>query len=124
VFLGDLTDKRIYKVDAAGTITTVTGTGESGPWKDGVPAVNANLGDGMDDIALDADGSLYVSDEGANAVRKIDPAGIVTTVTGGPGDLGDCGPAAKASIREPHGLAVRDGVLYIAEPGRIRMVLP
>jgi serine/threonine-protein kinase len=78
------------------------------------------------DLAIDADGAVYVSDYFANTVRRIGPDGIISTIAGGTGSsaLGDCASAAAAVVSGPTGLAVRDGLLYIVERGgnRIRRV--
>ena len=126
VYLGDPGNLRIRKVDASGTITTFAGTGKSGPSGDGGPALEATLSNSPFGLALDADGSLYFSEWQRNSVRRIDPAGTVTTVVGGSSELGDCGPASDASVLAPQGIAIHDGVLYIVDSGRsrIRMVVP
>ncbi len=70
---------------------------------------------------------MYFADWGTNTVRRIDTAGIITTVagTGVPGFSGDCGPAVAAQLSQPYGLALHDGALYIGDEGnhRIRVVL-
>jgi sugar lactone lactonase YvrE len=72
------------------------------------------------------DGSLYVSDAGNNAVRRIDNAGTITTVAGNrkAGYAGDGGPATQARLWYPAGLLIHDGTLYIADASndRLRMV--
>jgi serine/threonine-protein kinase len=75
------------------------------------------------------DGSLYVADAGAHRVRRVDPAGIITTVAGvgERGCTGDGGPATAAALAAPSGLAVGpEGSLYIADASnnRIRRVTP
>jgi len=61
-------------------------------------------------------------------VRRIVPDGTITTVagTGEPGFSGDCGPATEATLNQPWGIAIHDGVLFIAymSNDRIRMVVP
>ena len=79
VYISDADNFRIRKVDGAGTITTVAGTGEQGYSGDGGPATSARLmaPSGLD---VDADGNLYVADHAA--VRKVDRSGRIATVAG------------------------------------------
>jgi hypothetical protein len=126
VYLGDPGNHRIRKVDAAGTITTVAGTGIEGRSGDGGPATEAQIG-AVGAMTVDGDGSLFFVDGDNGVVRKVDPAGVITTVagTGVAGFSGDCGPAASAQLDDVSGLAVRDGVLYVVDGlnHRIRVVL-
>ena len=127
VYLGDPGNHRIRKVDPAGIITTIAGTGESGSTGDGGPATQAAI-DTPKAIAVDAIGDIYFSDDGSNSVRRIDPTGIITTIagTGAAGFSGDCGAAVAAQLSQPAGLAVLDGALYVVDSGnnRVRAILP
>lgn len=70
----------IRKVDAAGIITTIAGTGTAGYNGDGIPATAAEL---MypEDIAIDTNGNVYFTDNGNNRLRRIDAnTNIITTV--------------------------------------------
>lgn len=70
-------------------------------------------------IAIDSQGALYVSDQGSNVIRKITPAGQVTTIAGSAG-LGGAvdGPAANARFNQPKGLVVSPaGDIYVADTG-------
>ena len=78
-------------------------------------------------LAADREGSLYIADAQANRVRQITPAGVIRTIagTGSAGYSGDGGPAVKAQLSAPYGLAVDNaGNLFIADLGnrRIRRV--
>ena len=77
-------------------------------------------------VAVDADGSLYIADLHNHAVRRVDPAGVITTLagTGGRGFSGDCDPAVPIALDSPWGLAIHGGILYIVDMdnGRIRML--
>jgi sugar lactone lactonase YvrE len=79
LYVADADNFRIRKVDRAGTITTIAGTGEQGFSGDGGPATSARLM-APAGMAADARGNLYVADFAA--VRKIDPSGRITTVAG------------------------------------------
>ncbi len=127
VYLGDPGNHRIRKVDPAGIITTIAGTGQPGSDGDDGPATAAAI-DEPGSIAVDEAGNVYFSDFRSNTVRRIDPSGIITTVagTGAAGFSGDCGPAVAAQLNQPGGLAVHDGLLYILDEGnhRVRVILP
>jgi len=124
---------RIRKVTANGLISTVAGSydrssvseGESNG--DGGPATRATLPSPAG-LAITQDGTIYVADETLDTVRKITPAGVISTVAGTEGvsgDTGDGGPATKAQLNDPAGLVVdEDGALYIADEqnGKIRKV--
>lgn len=88
-------------------VTTVAGDGSSGSGDlgDGKPAIQANLNGPMD-IAVDAGGHLYILDAGHFVIRKVDTAGIITTIAGRPGELGysgDGGPAVDATLHPGYG---------------------
>ena len=127
LYIADVNNDRIRKVDAAGVITTVAGDGRRGPLGGGGPAVEASLYS-PSGVALDGAGNLYIADAGSNRIRKVDAAGVITTVAGdgtrGSG-RGDGGPAVAAHLNHPSGVALDGaGNLYIADRGnnRIRMV--
>jgi len=132
LYIPDMDQRRIRKV-CDGIITTVAGNGETGYSGDGGPATEASL-DQPRSVAVGADGSLYIADSRNNRIRKVDPAGTITTVAGsGPrgwgkgGYSGDGGPATEARLNNPFGVAVGiDGSLYIADTknNRIRRVDP
>ena len=79
VYVGDPSNHRIRKVDSAGVITTVAGTGIAGQTGDHGPAVDATV-DSPGQLAVDAAGDLFFTDTGS--VRRIDAAGVITTVAG------------------------------------------
>ncbi len=113
VFIADFDNHRIRKIDRiTGNITTIAGTGTPAFWGDGSAATAAALNRpyGMD---FDAAGNLYFSDFGNNVIRKITPAGIISTIAGLPGTLaaytGDGGPATAAGLGNPMGLVIDAG---------------
>jgi len=79
-------------------------------------------------VAADADGNVYVADAGNNTIRKISPAGEVTTLAGQPGARGSLdGPGNAARFFAPFGIAVdKFGNLYVTEVGNsaIRKITP
>ena len=125
LLIADTENHRIRRL-SGGTITTIGGTGTAGFSGDGGPATSAQLNSPFD-VAVDGAGNVYVADTFNNRVRKIDPAGTITTVagTGTLGFGGDGGPATSALLFWPVGLDVDgSGNLYIADWGnnRIRRV--
>ena len=119
----------IRRVDAAsGVITTIAGTTEVGYSGDGGPAMAVRFNEPYG-MATDGSGALYVADRLNAVVRRIDAtSGIVTRFagTGEKGFGGDGGPADRAGMVEPNGLAFsRDcSRLYIADvsDNRVRVV--
>jgi len=115
IYIADPSNSRVRKI-SNGVISTVAGTGQAGYSGDGGPATAAQLVPA--ELAFDQLGNLYVSDTGHNVIRKVNLAGIISTVagTGAGGYSGDGGPASQAALNYPSGLAVDpDGNLYIAD---------
>jgi uncharacterized protein (TIGR03437 family) len=128
LYIADLGNARVRKVTPDGNIQTVAGGGTIAPGGngDGGSALDALLMEPRN-VAVQADGTLFVSDFGANRVYQISPAGTLTTLAGNgtAGFGGDSGPAQLAQLSAPAGLAVdSSGTVYIADSGnnRIRKV--
>jgi sugar lactone lactonase YvrE len=117
LYLADRINHQIRKLSPKGKIKTIAGTGDSNYFGDGGPATEAAFRDPAA-ITLDEAGNLYVADAANNMVRKIDTKGIITTIAGNGKhkDLGDGGPALKASLRSIDSLAFNPaGELHIVE---------
>src|SRR5439155_25950244 len=115
-----------HQVTATGIISTIAGNGTSGFSGDGGPATSAQL-NGPVGVAADAAGNLFIADTFNNRIRKVTPAGIISTAAGTrtPGFSGDDGPAVSAQLESPLGVAVdAAGNLFIADTrnNRIRKV--
>lgn len=131
VYITDYGNNRVRKVNSAGVISTVAGAGalgNSGFSGDGGPATAALL-NSPSGVALDAQGNLYIADTGNGRIRKVDTAGIITTVAGrGNGiTLGDGGPALNAQFFNPSDVAVdAQGNIYVADVGngKVRKINP
>jgi|GEM_PF-5780933 len=118
-YIADLYNYRIRKVDINGTITTFAGIGTSGYTGDYGLATQAEIGLNYA-MAIDSNDNLYYADFSKHVIRKITPAGTITTVAGNgtAGYSGDTGPATNAQLRFPYALAVDDADnLYIGDRG-------
>jgi len=129
LYISDLVNFRVRKVNTAGIISTVAGCDPSV-----IACILAGLGDGgpatgayipVFNAVLDGAGNLFIADNGHNTIRKVTPKGILSTVAGGGLSLGDGGLATSAQLNGPLGLAIdAAGSIYIADVGnnRIRKV--
>jgi sugar lactone lactonase YvrE len=142
LIIADTYNHAIRKVTPSGTISTVAGSfyssGPNSPYGiegfagDGGLAIRAYLAYPKG-IAIDAAGNLFIADTQNARVRKVTPAGIISTVAGS-GDTymvdtggfgGDGGPATSALLKKPTGVAVdAAGNIFVADFGnnRIRKV--
>ena len=118
LFFADLGNQRIRKIDTSGIITTVAGTGVAGFNGDGGPATSAQLNNALAVIA-GAAGDLYIADTENLRVRKVDAAGMISTVAGSGlgGCTGDGGPATAARMGKLRGLTIHGGSLLISNAG-------
>jgi YD repeat-containing protein len=128
LYIGDLENQRVRRVDTSGTITTVAGDGTAGFGGDGGPATSAQLHDPAG-VAVDSLGTVYIADSDNHRIRKVTSAGTITTAAGNgtAGFTGDGGPPTDASLNYPTGVALAgDGSLYIADRdnNRIRKIGP
>ncbi len=107
------------------TISTIAGTGQPGFSGDGGPAINAQLSEPRH-LAVDAAGNVYVLDSNNIRIRRITPAGIITTVAGTGEQLESTkGPATHSGLLGVGGLAVMpNGTLYIADATGLQKVDP
>lgn len=124
--IADQRNHRIRKIDASGIITTIAGNGEQTFSGDGGQAADAGL-DSPAGLAFDAAGNLYLSDTHNQRIRRVDLAGIITTVAGNgsPGSAGDNGNSTAAQLAHPTGITVTSaGDILFADSGnqRIRAV--
>jgi hypothetical protein len=127
IYIADSGNNAIRRV-SGGTITTVAGTGQAGFSNDGKAGPTAQLRY-PEGLILGEAGSVYIADSGNNRIRKLAADGILTTVAGDgtQGFGGDGGPATKAQLSRPIGMALApDGSLFFADGGnrRIRVIAP
>jgi sugar lactone lactonase YvrE len=131
LFIADIGNDRVRAitgplVSGPPTISTVVGNGTPSLSGDGGPAIQAQLGNPFA-VAVDALGNQYVADNQNSVVRKIDAAGVITTVAGNGvfGFSGDGGPATAAELKDPQGVALdAAGNIYISDAAgqRVRRV--
>ena len=128
LYVADYWNHRIRKISPEGEVSTLAGSGKTGEENDG-------FADGPGDvaqfnrpngIAIDAAGNLYVADFGNNRIRKLTPAGVVTTLAGStPGFAEGIGSVAR--FNGPWSIAIdaTTGNLYVADDwnNRIRKIV-
>lgn len=117
-YIAQFAEHRVRRVAPEGvSIATFVGTGEPGFGGDGGPASQAQLNSPAG-VVIDGAGNLYIADAGNHRVRKVTPAGVISTIAGNgvSGYSGDGGAATDASLVEPYGLALdAAGNLYISD---------
>lgn len=110
IYVAELTGSRIRKISTDGIVSTVAGKTGSG-FRDG----NADSAQFLSptDVKADAAGNLIVCDMSNNRIRKITPAGIVSTIAGS-GATGHAeGPALTASFARPYNLFINQDGNYV-----------
>jgi sugar lactone lactonase YvrE len=126
LFVADEGNGAVRKVTPAGAVTTLASRGRSKPSKDG-PA-RAALGNYPTAVAVDSEGNVFVVDRYDHTLRKVSPAGEITTLAGEAGSSGsNDGPGSAARFKSPRGVAVdRAGSLFVADTENctIRKVTP
>ena len=106
-------------------VRVIAGTAKQEFIGDGGPAMQAGLG-APDSLAIDADGNINIADRANWRVRKITKDGMIHTIAGNhnSGFYGDGGPALLAPIF-PTSVAVDpEGVVYLTDHNRIRLLTP
>lgn len=123
LYIADSFNNAIRKI-SGGVVTTLAGSGTAGYTN--AAGTNAQFYSPQG-ITVDTQGNVYVSDFGNNAIRKITPAGVVTTLAGGNGAGYADGSGSAVKFHNPTGLAVdAQGNVYVADKGNnvIRKITP
>lgn len=124
IYVAEASGHRIRKITPDATVTTLAGSGTVG-FADGMGA--AAQFDGPFAVAAAADGTLYVADSGNHRIRRVSPAGEVSTLAGTGAVGAQDGAASAATFNQPSGLALApDGSLFVVDNGsqRIRKISP
>ena len=115
LYVADVSDHTIRKISAAGIVSTLAGSPKAIGSTDGVgSAARFKFPQG---VAVDGSGNVFVADSMNNSIRKITPAGEVSTFAGKSGEGGHIdGPAADARFGSPNALAIdKTGNLYVTD---------
>jgi len=120
IYIADTEDNVVREIDAAtGIITQFAGNGEPGSSRLGGSAIHVRL-DAPQAVAVNAAGDVFIADTNNNRVDEVLPSGRIVRFAGNgrPGYAGDGGPARRAELTEPTGVAVDSaGNVYIADAG-------
>ena len=115
LYVAELTNYTIRKIAPDGTVSTLAGTARSQGTANGTgPAARFNV---PNDLAVDAQGDVYVADTNNDCIRKVTSAGVVTLVAGFPDRRGSTnGVGTVARFYAPAGIAMAaDGTLLVAD---------
>lgn len=115
LYLADTLNHIVRRVTPDGVVSTLAGTAGAQGSTDGSGAAARFLY--PHDVAVDASGNLYVADSFNNTIRKVTPAGVVSTLAGAAGQVGSAdGSGAAARFNSPQGIAVdAAGNVYVAD---------
>jgi FG-GAP-like repeat/NHL repeat len=116
VYVADLGNQRIRKITPGSFVTTLAGSGASGS-ADGTGTAASFASPNQ--VAVDAAGNVYVGDSNNYTIRKVSPAGVVTTLAGQTGVAGSAdGSGSAAQFKSFGGLAAdASGNVYVSDGG-------
>jgi streptogramin lyase len=123
LYICDMANHRIRKIDSKGIITTVAGNGQKGWSGDSGPALQASLNEPYE-IRFDRNDNMYFVEMRNHLVRRVDAkTGLISTVAGQgrPGFAGDNGPATAALLNQPHSIQFVGQDLWICDIGNHRI---
>jgi sugar lactone lactonase YvrE len=118
IYICDMGNNRIRKINTAGILSTFAGNGAAAYGGDGGPATAAQINQ-PNGIYFDATGNAYISENRSARIRMINTSGIISTFAGNgtPGYNGDGGPATAAMINLPNRILVIGSDVYFSEEG-------
>jgi len=126
IFMSDWDNFVVRRITPAGVVSTFAGTAGASGNADGTGA--AARFSNVNGLAIDAGGNLYLADWGNHTIRRITPAGVVTTLAGTPGAAGSAdGTGVAARFNLPTGVAVdAAGNVYVSDQANhtIRRITP
>lgn len=127
LFVADGGNNTVRKITPEGVVSTLAGTaGRRGGYADGTRG--AARFSYPSDVAVDRAGNIFVADFGNSAIRRVTPAGVVTTVAGTPGQIGSAdGIGVAAQFHGPSGVAIDpSGNVFVADSNNatIRKISP
>jgi serine/threonine protein kinase, bacterial len=115
LYVADTDNNEIRKITPSGDVSSFAGSTKAGSADGTGSSASFNQPFG---IAIDSNDNLYVSDYGNNEIRKITPAGVVTTLAGSTKGGSANGAGNSASFNLPAGIAVdSNDNLYVADRG-------
>ncbi len=119
VYVADTLNHRIRKVTPGGVVSTLAGSGTAGF----INATGAGAAfNGPSGVALDGASNVYVADTLNHRIRKVTPAGVVTTLAGSGNANHFDGTGIVADFDSPRDVAFAKGVLlYVADTGNHRI---
>ena len=123
LFITDTENRRIRKITSSGLVTTFAGSGASVAADGQGTAASFS---GIRGITVDPAGNVFVVDDNGSKIRKISPAGLVTTFAGG-NAIGFADGQGSAAKFDAIGIASdAQGNLYVADDGnnKIRKITP
>ncbi len=124
IYVADYGNNLIRKITTNGTVSTLAGTGNQGSIDGQGNQASFN---GPTSLAVDGSGNIYVADDNNNRIRKITPAGLVSTLAGADSAGFANGTGTSAYFFGPSGIAVDGtGKVYVADAGNnlIRLISP
>ncbi len=124
IYVVDTWNSTIRKIDAFGNVTTIAGSAGSTGFVDGVGAAARFYY--PTGIALDSAANMYIADSSNSAIRKVTPAGVVTTVAGSVSGAATVLGALPGAVNQPQYLTlVGDKTLYVTSDNAVlRIQLP
>ena len=123
VYVTDLYNNNIRKITPAGLVTTLAGKSGTFGAVDGIGSVASFSG--PRGIVVDTAGNVFVADQLNNKIRKITPAGVVTTFAGSGLNYNIDGIGKSAAFNAPYGMTMDAvGNIYVSETNNIRIISP
>ena len=117
VFVADYVNSTVRKITSNGVVSTLAGQAGASGSADGIGNVARFAG--VSDLTVDSAGNVYVADYSNSTIRRVTPAGVVTTIAGRAGLTGDSdGLGTAVRFFSPSNITVDStGVLFVSEFG-------